>query len=192
MEELPHPFSARPVVTEQHRAVLVRREGPWGLQGSWQRGQLLAEHCSRSHFWGKHSATCVQQTITSHFPCPGVRCTDMEQSEAGSAPNIGVLRGSPEKKHPLGAQEHVSCCPVLVQAVSQSACSRQEDGGVGDSGLSCGSATVTFLQPCVTHIVHEPPCASRRAALKIKPWRCCCARLLLGCLGLFYNIFKAS
>lgn len=103
MEELPHPFSARPVVTEQHRAVLVRREGPWGLQGSWQRGQLLAEHCSRSHFRGKHSATCVQQTITSHFPCPGVRCTDMEQSEAGSAPNISVLRGSPEKKTPSGS-----------------------------------------------------------------------------------------
>lgn len=117
MEELPHPFSARPVVTEQHRAVLVRREGPWGLQGSWQRGQLLAEHCSRSHFWGKHSATCVQQTITSHFPCPGVRCTDMEQSEAGSAPNIGVLRGSPEKNT---LWELRSTCPAAPSWCRQS------------------------------------------------------------------------
>lgn len=35
-KSLSHPFSAHPVVTEQPRAVLVRREGPWGLQGSWQ------------------------------------------------------------------------------------------------------------------------------------------------------------
>ncbi|EOB02048.1 hypothetical protein Anapl_00968 [Anas platyrhynchos] len=147
-KSLSHPFSAHPVVTEQPRAVLVRREGPWGLQGSWQLCMVRYPNA-----WGRGcSITAVLPAGgglsgrgNKSSPASGSHSAGQQSSKfptsrpSGTEANLGVLlvtsfiaskcqkSGIPEQqvkrknkiKSSAGCQENLQHCLGVHEEVTQ-------------------------------------------------------------------------